>query len=112
ATQAEIDFLLYNRVELNAMTSDQLVAFVERKLTAHGVKKVVPEKEHLAEAYRLFDRGRHIEIIVEEELKKLADKEIVVPDDIEHSVREILADDPAIRWVDAIRHLVSRLREA
>ena len=30
------------RVELNAMTSDQFVAFVERKLTEHGAAKVIP----------------------------------------------------------------------
>ena len=41
ATEAEIEFLLRGegktgqRVELNAMTSDQFVAFVERKLTEH-----------------------------------------------------------------------------
>ena len=39
ATEPEIEFLLDNRVELNAMTSDQLVAFVEGKLRQHGVKK-------------------------------------------------------------------------
>jgi hypothetical protein len=40
ATEEEIRFLLKRRVELNAMTSDQLVAFLERKLTEHGVKKI------------------------------------------------------------------------
>src|SRR5262249_26714673 len=38
ATEAEIEFLLRGRrVELNAMTSDQFVAFVEEKLIEHGV---------------------------------------------------------------------------
>jgi hypothetical protein len=32
ATEAEVEFLLKRRVELNALTSDQLVRFVEKKL--------------------------------------------------------------------------------
>ena len=34
ATDAEIDILLNERVELNAMTSDALIAMIERKLKA------------------------------------------------------------------------------
>ena len=57
AIEAEIAFLLDGeRVELNAMTSDQLVAFVERKLIAAGARKVVPVKATLAEAYGAFTR--------------------------------------------------------
>ena len=64
ATEAEIEFLLHGegntgqRVELNAMTSDQFVAFVERKLTEHRAAKVVPSAETLAETYAAFKRGR------------------------------------------------------
>jgi len=93
---------------LNAMTSDQLVAFVERKLTAHGVKKIVPEKEHLAEAYRLFDRGHHIEQIVEQELKKFENTPADIPDDIDKSVSEILVKEPALRWIDAVQRIAQR----
>jgi hypothetical protein len=50
--------MVHQRVELNAMTSEQLVAFIERKLAEQGVKKIVPAKETLDEAYRLFERGR------------------------------------------------------
>jgi hypothetical protein len=49
ATDAETNFLLDYRVELNAMTSDQLVTFVERKLEHHVIKKVIPDDEELAE---------------------------------------------------------------
>ncbi|MGZ3308354.1 MAG: hypothetical protein ACXU8R_07530, partial [Xanthobacteraceae bacterium] len=47
ATPEEIEFLRTRRVELNAMTSAQLLAFVERKLTEHRVKKIVPTKADL-----------------------------------------------------------------
>jgi hypothetical protein len=52
ATKSEIKYLLQQRVELNAMTSDQLVAFVERKLDDNGVKKLIPSTRLLADAYR------------------------------------------------------------
>ena len=42
ATQAEAEFLLERRVELNAIPSDVLVKWIEAKLKKHGVKKVVP----------------------------------------------------------------------
>jgi len=61
ATKAEIDFLAYEhrwnwqgqRVELNALTSEQFIQFVEMKLQAFGVKKVVPADDaYLAAAYK------------------------------------------------------------
>ena len=48
ATDAEIDILLNERVELNAMTSDALIAMIERKLKAYGLKKVIPDDDLLA----------------------------------------------------------------
>ena len=51
SSDAAIDFLSDQRVELNAMTSRQLVDFVERKLNEHGVAKVIPDARHA---------GRHL----------------------------------------------------
>jgi hypothetical protein len=53
ATEAEITFMFGDfdalrstrRVELNAMTSPQFIAFVERKLRENGVAKIVPEQD-------------------------------------------------------------------
>ena len=45
ATDAEIDILLHERVELNAMTSDALIAMIERKLKAYGLEKVIPDDD-------------------------------------------------------------------
>jgi hypothetical protein len=49
------------RVELNAMTSPQFVAFVERKLRENGVAKIVPDQDLLAEVYAGVARGRRLE---------------------------------------------------
>jgi hypothetical protein len=61
ATEAECRYLVRKqigtrwsgeRVELNAMTSDQFIAWLEQKLAAHQVHKVVPDEATLAAAYR------------------------------------------------------------
>jgi len=80
ATEEEIQILLNERIELNAMTSDQLIAFVERKLAQHGIKKVVPDGERLAETYRLVGRTDRIKKIVEAELAMFEDETDEVPD--------------------------------
>jgi Topoisomerase 6 subunit A/Spo11, Toprim domain len=102
ATTAEADFLLRQRVELNAMTADQLVTFVERKLKQHCVKKIVPDKKELAEAYRLFRRGKAIDEIVQRELQKFDPGAVEVPADLEKRVRKHLSKHPADRWDAAV----------
>jgi hypothetical protein len=48
------------RVELNAMTSPQFVAFVERKLLENGVAKIIPDQKLLAKVYAGMERGRRL----------------------------------------------------
>ena len=54
------------RVELNAMTSPQFVAFIERKLREHGIAKVIPDETLLAEMYAGFEKGRRLKDAVSE----------------------------------------------
>jgi hypothetical protein len=106
ATADEIAFLLEGqRVELNAMTSDQFVAFVERKLTEAGIPKIVPPKDQLDKAYRLFARSERIRTIVKEAIAADADAEIAVPDDLVAQVRAYLAEHPDEPWEDAVTAL-------
>src|SRR5215813_4754820 len=61
ATDAEIDILLDERVELNAMASDDLIEMIERKLKDYGLEKVIPPNDGLlAETYRAFHRGQQL----------------------------------------------------
>ena len=104
ATEAEIAFLLDGeRAELNAMTSDQLVAFVERKLIAAGARKVVPVKATLAEAYGAFRREANARPVVEAEFERLARIAIKAPSDLEARVKQYLTEHPAETWDDAVR---------
>jgi len=108
ATPAEIEFLLSGRrVELNAMTSRQFVNLLESKLTAHGVRKVIPDATGLADAYRLFSRAAKTKAAVEEALAAMTKQEIVVPTNLERRLRAHLKVNPASSWDDAIEALAS-----
>ena len=83
ATPEEIEFLLEERVELNALTSEQLVALVELKLTAYGLKKVVPDEELLAETYRAFHRSDELREEFEDLMATMEESTIKVPKNLE-----------------------------
>jgi len=115
ATEAEIEFMFRDfdttrstrRVELNAMTSPQFIGFLEQKLKEHGVAKVVPDEDELAESYRFFARNRKIEKIVQRELKshKSDEEAIAVPDNCVEQVRKVLSERPELRWDSAVYEL-------
>jgi hypothetical protein len=113
ATEEEIEFLLSGRrVELNAMTSAEFVAFVERKLEENGVCKVVPDKQRLVKAYQLFAQGRRVRKAVKTVLETMGgDAEIATPDDLERRVREYLEQNPESPWDEAVRHVAADLAE-
>jgi hypothetical protein len=118
ATKEEIEFLApfdldtdCQRVELNAMTSPQLVEFVERKLTEHGVAKVVPEDDVLeAHARRVLERAftqKAIEELAEEIQQEAAN--IDLPPDLADQIGQRLAEDPTLSWDQAASEIVKRL---
>jgi hypothetical protein len=93
ATEAEIEFLVAGqRVELNAMTSDQFVAFVEEKLKKYGAEKVIPDEEILANAYQAFVRSQRAKRAFAAELERIKDEPIDVPVDLAERVRGLIAD--------------------
>jgi hypothetical protein len=105
ATDEEIEFLLNDRVELNAMASDDLVDMIERKLEEYGLEKVVPATEVLADTCRAFHRShllrkRFVEMVQQFD----REAEVVsVPADLEEQIRAVLADHTDLRWDDAIQ---------
>jgi hypothetical protein len=105
ATPEEVEFLLTQRVELNALASHRLVAFIESKLEQHGVKKIVPDDELLAATYRLAIRNREIEKIVAQELKKQNITDATAPSDLTDQVREYLTTHPQARWDEAVKEI-------
>ncbi len=102
-SDAEIDILLNERVELNAMASDDLIAMIERKLKDYGLKKVIPDDDVLAEAYRTFHRSKELREAFEEMESEFEETEVKVPKTLNKQVRAMLKKHPDLRWDDAIQ---------
>jgi hypothetical protein len=108
-----------NRIELNAMTSPQRVAWVERKFADAGVKKVIPPKE-----IALVNLSRKVrdQIVVQVEIEALRDKRawidqetkkrfkaVRLPNDLIERIGEYLKGHRSKRWTEAIDTLVEKI---
>ena len=103
---AAIDFLRSQRVELNAMTSPQLVEFVERKLKQHGIKKVIPDEDTLKETYKAFVKSDRLSEAFDEMKEKFDDDDnddpIEAPKNLGAQVKKKMKEQPDITWYRAI----------
>jgi hypothetical protein len=110
ATDAEIAILLGDRVELNAMPSDALIAMIERKLKAHGLRKVIPDDDLLGKTYRAFHHSQELR----KKFKKLeaefatAHTGIEVPGNLQEQVSAVLDEHRYLRWDDAIQIVLDK----
>jgi hypothetical protein len=128
-TDEEIDYLVAStfpkndegmvwsgrRAELNGLIGDRFIEFVEAKLEAAGVEKVVPDDDRLAVAYR---RARFIHM-VNDAIEEAADEAMAavgdfdVPADLSEQVCDLLEDRPSWSWDGAIDYLAEeRERDA
>jgi DNA topoisomerase 6 subunit A-like protein len=103
ATDAEIEILLRERVELNAMTSDALIAMIERKLKNYGLNKVIPDDDLLGEVYQEFHRSKELREQFEEMEAEFEESEIKVPKNLRNQIGAILKKHPDLRWDDALK---------
>ncbi len=135
ATRAELEFLIgeqndsgdkvywdATRVELNAMTSPQFIAWLERKLLANGVEKLVPDVELLEpiwqerqkhsalEAFKITD-GEQVRAIEAQLRNAMAQLETAfaaqyaaprTPNDLREQVAQHLRGNPLLPWNTAI----------
>ena len=107
--QAAINFLRSQRVELNAMTSRQLIDFVEDKLKQHGIGKVIPDGETLARTYEIFAASDRLSEAFEELKEKLARRKRRTdqsPKDLEAKIESMFKQFPDISWHRAIQLLI------
>jgi hypothetical protein len=118
ATEEEIEFLVpidadtkCRRVELNAMTSPQLVAFVERKLAEHGVAKVVPEDKVIEKhARRVLERALTEKAIREMALEIQREvANIELPPDLAAQINALVAERRVLSWDQAVSDIVEGL---
>jgi hypothetical protein len=110
ATPEEIEFLLEERVELNAFTSDALVTWIERKLVEHGVKKIVPDDSTLVAAYRRASEHAAVQKMIDEAVGALREKlkAAAVPADLRAQLEEGLAADPTRPWDSIVMDLAAK----
>jgi hypothetical protein len=97
------------RVELNALTTRGLIAFIEDKLQEHGIGKVVPKAQLLADAYKLYARSAQMQRAVEESLKRVAVEDIEVPENLAKQVAAYLKRYPEKRWNQAVKALTNEV---
>ena len=93
-------------MELNALTSRQLVEMVERKLTAHGLKKVIPDDDMLAKTYKAFVTSKKAEKIVERAIKKASKDKVEIPKNLRDRVTDHLSKHPEMRWDEALAEII------
>ena len=107
ATEEEIEFLLHHRVELNAFASDELVAWIEKKLKEHGVNKVVPDEDTLIDAFRRARRQAVVQARIDEVLEELGDDDPEDEDPIglRAKVEQCLQEDPARSWDAVVKEI-------
>src|SRR5262249_25140282 len=118
ATQEERDFLvgrktasgwIGERVELNAMTSRQFIDFLERKLEAAGVSKLVPDEAVLVKAYRRAAAIASIERAVDAAIDGHQADGVTVPPGLADSVRAEI-EGTGLSWDDAVWRLASQAK--
>ena len=116
ASAAEIAFMVQGqqRVELNAFDSDHFIEWLERKLIAHDVAKVIPDEATLAIAYRRATFANAMNATIEKGRKAARDKaaQVSVPEALPRKVRRLLKAHPAMSWDVAVASLASPKRSA
>jgi hypothetical protein len=108
ATPDEIAFLADQRVELNAMTSDEFIAFIERGFAEHGIRKVIPSDNIIEEHARRLIEQR----LAREALAKIRDQIVgeaaatALPMGIKVQLQSYLARHPSLAWDEALAQII------
>jgi Protein of unknown function C-terminus (DUF2399) len=93
------------RIELNAMDSQQFLDWLEEKLESAGVEKVIPDAQTLAVAYQHLRRVAHVEQTLDAALlEPLALAEM--PEDLVAQIWGLLRDDTTLSWDAALWEIV------
>jgi hypothetical protein len=107
ASRRDIQFLVEDRhsgkrVELNAMTSPQLLDWLERRLGECGVSKVIPPAETLSAAWVRINQL----LLANRTLGKISEENGPgAPANLAQRVEEILAAEPELSWDAAVRRV-------
>jgi len=110
ATQEECDFLVGRgswgswegqRVELNAMTSDQFVTWLKNKFAELGVAKVLPDDDLLDKVYRTAARRAAVQEAIGEIMETFKLQDVDVPANLREQLEHRL-DGSTLSWDEIV----------
>ena len=107
-TPVEREYLMGGqRIELNAFTSPDFVAWLESKLGEHLPKRLIPSEDVLAAAYRCALVVAKVNDAIEEVLDEAIDEsgELKIPKTLKRQLTKAMKDDP-VSWDTALYRLV------
>jgi hypothetical protein len=110
ATEEEQEFLRSGqRVELNAMTSPQLVQWLETKLATHLPRRLIPRDDVFAQAYRRALAAAKINRVLEKVIEKAVEhtQNAELPKSLRRRLEKALKDSPEA-WDEALYRLARR----
>jgi len=90
------------RVELNAMTSDQFIGWLESKLEEHGVAKIIPNGKVLRSAYRRALFLQKLDAAQMQFAQEIEHDGVVAPKNLLSGVKRLLAERPEMSWDEAV----------
>ena len=115
ATQEEAEFLRSGgsprkwtgrRVELNAMTSQQFVDWLEKKLKENGVKKIVPDETELEKAYIGAYKAKKLRDEIQKLILKF-DEEIKPPENLRETIKQKISNS-TMSWDLAVKQIAAK----
>ena len=114
ATEDEIAFLLNQRVELNAFTSDALVAWIEAKFAEHGVKKIIPDDDLLEDTWRAGFEHAALEASMgdlREQAADAAEEAEIIGAELREAIGKRLKASPESSWDEIVFSLAEEAYE-
>ena len=113
ATEEEIAFLLNQRVELNAFTSDALVTWIETKFAEHGVKKIIPDDDLLEDTWRAGFEHAVLESRIDDLMEEAGDEaaEAKLPSSLRETIIKRLKKSPESSWDEIVFDLARDAHE-
>lgn len=100
-------FLMYRkrRVEINAMTTGEILDLIERAFEEHATK-VLPDQLHLEGAWKEQLLSAHLEKVEAKMRDELISHEM--PENLMEDVEAILKENPSKSWDQAVREVAGR----
>jgi hypothetical protein len=109
ATSEEIKFLHTRRVEINALTSRELINLIEAKFKEHGVRKLIPDDNVLERQARRVNA----QLLTKDAITKISGEiakqanTAALPDDLAERVKTLLEERPELPWDLAVAQIIS-----